>query len=162
MTAYTVPIVDKMPSFAELEKEFGEGNVSSIFDDRLFKYHPSCKDIEHRETEEMILKQFDRNISSEDAIAEMEKEGYRPATHLELYAFAKANPELQRQFWIIALGSSALRGDYPFVAMLCGDFSRRILDDCWFDRGWVAGERFLFVKKKRNIALKLIEKMSMS
>lgn len=50
---------------------------------------------------------FNRNISSENAIKEMAKEGYRPATIWDLLDFGAKNPELQRQFPIVALGSVA-------------------------------------------------------
>jgi undecaprenyl-diphosphatase len=51
---------------------------------------------------------FNRDISSEDAIAEMDKDGFRPATLAELLALGEAQPELQKQFPIIALSSVCL------------------------------------------------------
>ncbi|MFH1973648.1 MAG: hypothetical protein ABIK13_03535, partial [Patescibacteria group bacterium] len=87
------------------------------------------------------------NTESEANIAEMDTLGYRPATHLEAYAFAKANPELQRQFWIVALGSSTLDGDLRSVAVLDGVSGRRILDSNWFGIVWISDDRFLFVRK---------------
>lgn len=49
---------------------------------------------------------FNRDISSSDeVIAEMDKDGYRPATLMELLALDSLLPALQRQFKIAALGS---------------------------------------------------------
>ncbi|MFH1973268.1 MAG: hypothetical protein ABIK13_01515, partial [Patescibacteria group bacterium] len=87
------------------------------------------------------------NTESEANIAEMDTLGYRPATHLEAYAFAKANPELQRQFWIVALGSSTMGGGFRCVALLRSGSGRRVLGDCWFGGEWGSGRRFLFVRK---------------
>jgi hypothetical protein len=146
MQTYIVPIIKEMPSFAELEKEFGKGNVSNIFDGRTWEFHPSSQNFTPTETQEMVLKHFDREITSGEAIAEMNKEGYLPATHFEAYEFAKANLELQRQFWIVALGSSTMGGDHRCVAVLRGGSDGRILGNGWFDREWSSGDRFLFVK----------------
>ena len=77
----------------------------------------------------------------------MDKLGYRPATHLEAYAFAKANPELQCQFWIVALGSFTLRGGNRCVAVLRSYSGRRILFYDWSECEWVSCFRFLFVRK---------------
>lgn len=48
---------------------------------------------------------FNCNTRSKDAISGMDKEGFRPATLMELLALGTVYPELQRQFPIIALGS---------------------------------------------------------
>ncbi|MDP2695992.1 MAG: hypothetical protein Q8O87_01930 [bacterium] len=48
---------------------------------------------------------FNRLISSDKAIAEIKRRGPRPATIWELLAFGEHNPDPQRQFSIIALGS---------------------------------------------------------
>ena len=62
------------PSFAELEKEFGKGNVSDLFDGRAFQKHASCMDIDETPGDRIFLvKHFNREIKSEDAIAEMDK-----------------------------------------------------------------------------------------
>lgn len=48
---------------------------------------------------------FNPDIKSEEIIRKMKDEGYRPANIRELLAFGEANPELQKKFRIIALGS---------------------------------------------------------
>ncbi len=42
---------------------------------------------------------------SKDAIDEMDKAGYRPATLAELLALGEFKPKLQKQFEIVALGT---------------------------------------------------------
>lgn len=91
---------------------------------------------------------FNREISSEDAISEMDKAGYRPATLAEMLALGEAQPDLQRQFPIIALSSvwrNANGGRY--VPCLGGDDYERKLDLYWFGGGWSAYCRFFAVRK---------------
>ena len=148
---YLVPVdYGPNPSKTDLEQnEFsGEGSVSVIFDGRSWEKHRSCIDMDETNGDRaMLVKHFDREIESEVAIAEMDKEGYRPATEKEARAFAKAHPELQRQWWIVALGSFAMRGDDLCVAVLGSGSGRRCLDDRWFGNGWHRSRRFLFVRK---------------
>ncbi len=143
--------VDYAPlrSRSELEKDFsGEGSVSVVFDGRPWEKHDKCEGMDETPGErDFFVKHFNRGIESEDAIVEMDKQGYRPATHLEAIAFAKAHPEFQRQFWIVALGSFALLDDRRRVAVLGAGGGRRVLDGGWFGGGWRAGGRFLFVRK---------------
>ncbi|MCI0479541.1 hypothetical protein L0Y59_03270, partial [Candidatus Uhrbacteria bacterium] len=108
---YRVPVSYSMPrDKATLESEFSKNGVSDLFTGNdEWQPHSSCVDIDQTPGNRvMLLKHFGRDTTSEANIAEMDKLGYRPATHLEAYAFAKANPELQRQFWIVALGSSTM------------------------------------------------------
>ena len=148
---YLVPVGYGMPrDKAALESEFSKDGISELFTGNYeWQPHSSCADIDQTPGDRvMLLKHFGRNTTSEANIAEMDKLGYRPATHLEAYAFAKANPELQRQFWIVALGSSTLCDDRRNVAVLGSGFSgRRILVDCRFGNEWYSDGRFLFVRK---------------
>ena len=147
---YLVPVTyAPLPSFAELEQEFGKGNVSNIFDGRPFTKHTSCSDISETPGNLIFLvKHFGREINSDDAIAEMNRLSYRPATHIEVYEFQKAHPDLQRQFSIVALGSFAMDVSNLCVAVLRSNSDRRIFGHCWFDYGWVdVACRFLFVRK---------------
>jgi hypothetical protein len=134
----------------ELEADFSKDGVFDLFYGNYeWQLHSSCQGIDQAPGErEFLVKHFDRPIESDEAIAEMDKLGYRPATHLEAYAFAKANPELQRQCWIVALGSSALYSDgFRDVVVLSGGSDGRISSGRWFGSKWVAGFRFLFVRK---------------
>lgn len=145
---YLVPVTYRLPSKADLDKEYGEGNVSVLYDGRPFQKHTLCEGMDETPGDKVFLvKHFGRETESEENIAEMDKLGYRPATHLEAYAFAKAQPELQRQFWIVALGSFAVCGGNQYVAVLYGDSGRRYLGSGWFGNGWGRSGRFLLVRK---------------
>ena len=147
---YRVPVAYDMPhSKSALESEFSKDGVSELFYGNYeWKNDRSCAEIDQTPGERiMLVKHFGRNTTSEANIVEMDKLGYRPATHLEAYAFARANPELQRHFPIIALGSSALSGGNRYVAVLSGGPVRRILDFHWFGGEWSSDSRFLAVRK---------------
>lgn len=90
---------------------------------------------------------FDRSISSEDAIKEMEKEGFRPAKIEELLAYGALLPEEQRKYPIIALGSVAEIDGSRGVACLHRVGSERSLGLRWFDGDWDGCYRFLGVRK---------------
>lgn len=93
------------------------------------------------------IRHFDREITSEKAIEEMDKLGLRPAETHELLALGAAHPDLQRQFPIIALGSVWQdRGDYC-VPYLNRVDSERDLGLSWFGSGWDASYRFAAVPK---------------
>lgn len=91
---------------------------------------------------------FNRNISSENAIAELDKMGLRPAVAHELCSLGEKYPEMQRGFPIVALGSvwRSLIG-HRRVLVLCGDDGGRGLFLDWFVGGWGAGFRFAAVRK---------------
>ena len=146
---YLVPVAySALPSFAELEQEFGKGNVSDLFDGHHFEKHASCVNEDETPGDKIFLvKHFNQEIKSEAAIAEMDKRGYRPATHIEAYAFQRKNPELQCEFWIIALGSFAVRDVRRFVAVLRGGSDGRFFGCRWFGSVWSSDYRFLFVRK---------------
>ncbi|PIT95094.1 hypothetical protein COT98_01065 [Candidatus Falkowbacteria bacterium CG10_big_fil_rev_8_21_14_0_10_39_9] len=91
---------------------------------------------------------FHREISSEDAISEMDKKGYRPATLMELLALGAAHPELQREFLVIALGSIwHLSSVIRCVPCLRVGGSGRELNLRCFGVAWVALDRFFGVRK---------------
>ncbi len=90
---------------------------------------------------------FDRDISSENAIKEMEKDGFRPAKIEELLAYGAILPDEQRKHPIIALGSVAEIGGFRFVPCLGSFGSERDLDLYWWSGGWLGRYRFLGVRK---------------
>lgn len=97
---------------------------------------------------ELALFHFNRVISSDDAIREMDQAGYRPAKIEELLALGVKRPDLQRQFPIIALaspwqGSGGLR----CVPCLSEWYGGRALDLRWFEGGWAESCRFPAVRK---------------
>jgi hypothetical protein len=90
---------------------------------------------------------FDRSISSDSAVAEMDKVGYRPATIEGLLVFGAKNPEVQRQFPVVALGSSCVVGGCRYVAYLDGYGSGRGLYLRSWRHDWDGRSRFLAVGK---------------
>jgi hypothetical protein len=128
-----------------LEKEF-PAFVSDLFYDKRFvwKLDKSCEGIDQAHGKRiMLLKDFKRDITSQDAIGEMAELGYRPATHLEAYAFNKSNPEIQKKFVIVALGSST----GSIVAVLGNTMGMRVLIGDWITNTWSSYHRLLFVRK---------------
>jgi len=91
---------------------------------------------------------FNRNISTVDAMAGIDKAGYRPATLPEILALGAKHPELQHQFLIIALGSvwrSSL-GRYGVPCLGVGGNGRR-LNLYWLDYVWLSIHCFLGFRK---------------
>lgn len=133
-----------------LEADFSPGGISPLFD-RGYSWinHPGCDgSVWTPGFKEMILKHYDRESESDENIADMRKQGYRPATHVEAYAFAKANPELQLRFWIIALGSFTEYNHWHCVAVLRERAGKRILSHFWYVYRWCRAARFLFVAQQ--------------
>jgi len=96
----------------------------------------------------IYLFNFDRDISSEDVIAEMNKQGCRPATLKELMELGAQYPDLQRKNWIVALGSTWRDSDGGvLVPCLSGSEGVRNLRLNWWGGGWDSGWRFAAVRK---------------
>lgn len=94
------------------------------------------------------LYHFDRYISSESAIKEMEKEGYSPANFYELLSWKDWN----NADWVVALGSVArVRGDRR-VPCLGRIGASRELYLGWFDFVWYANFRFLAVRSVSGVS----------
>ena len=91
---------------------------------------------------------FNRSISSDNALADLDKMGLRPATIEELLALGETFPEMQRKFPIIALGSVGEVSGRRSVPCLDEGGSERGLYLRWFGYDWYAGCRFLAVRKK--------------
>lgn len=134
-----------LPSLDDKLKELITlGKYDWVNGDIIAKYFPV---VEVPTLEGENLFHFNRNISSEDAIAEMDKVGYRPATMAELLVYGAKNPEMQRQFPIVALGSVAQIDGTRRVGILGEGGSGRKLNLDYFDGGWGGGCRFLAVRK---------------
>lgn len=97
---------------------------------------------------EVELIHFNRSISSEEALKEMDKMGYRAAEAHELLAFGAKYPDVQREFPIVALGSvwRRLRGYRRVVCLGRGDTGRGA-NLIWFEGGWYGIWRFVAVRK---------------
>lgn len=90
---------------------------------------------------------FDRYIKSDDAIAKMDKQGYRPAAIEELLALGEKYPDLQREFLIVALGSVWWDLGYRGVPCLDQSSSDRDLGLYRFSGEWDPHCRFLALRK---------------
>jgi len=96
----------------------------------------------------MKLFYFNRTVILEEAIAEMEKEGYRPAEFHELLAYGIKNPDEQRKYPIVALGSVwRYWFGFRYVAYLGGDGDERGLGLGCFGDEWSEYCRFLAVRE---------------
>lgn len=90
----------------------------------------------------------DKEVESDEALEQIERDGCRPATLKELLSFGQAKPELQRQFPIIALGSIWVSPDGGrSVVGLWGDSKERRLTISYFVRRWSRRHRFLGILK---------------
>lgn len=97
---------------------------------------------------DIFLLNFDRNISSEDAIKAMDAQSLRPAILEELLTLGIAFPDLQRQNSIVALGSTwRLPGGSESVPYLYGSGSLRGLSLAWFGGVWAPHWRFAAARK---------------
>ena len=100
-----------------------------------------------RVSTDIVLLHFGRSVTSEQVRAEMERLGLRPADVRELLSLGAQEPNLQRDFSIIALGAVAKVDDYRYVAYLHRSDHVRYLDLYWFGSEWVGFYRFAAVHK---------------
>ncbi len=124
--------------------------VSDVWDESKYKLelHESLREVAPPTGEVTVfVKKFDRDTGSEKAIQWADDHGYRLLFPWEREAFAKANPDLQRKFWIVDLGSFIILGGVRVVPVLGGGDGERRLGGRWFGGEWRAGGRFLFVSK---------------
>lgn len=121
--------------------DWTDGDINEV-------YFPPSKEEKGQKEQSFSLYHFGKDIDSDWVIAQMEKDGKRPATLRELLAFGETNPELQRQFPIIALGFVWVgrRGGHS-VAYLDSNSGDRFLSLRWCVLGWLGGCRFLAVSK---------------
>lgn len=97
---------------------------------------------------EITLFRFGKWLSTEQAIAELDKLGYRPATARELLALGAQHPNLQRTKDIVALGSIWTRpSDNRFVVYLWGPAGDRWADLYLCEGDWFGGWWFAAVSK---------------
>lgn len=147
-----------VPSRSELEKEYsGKDSVSVIFDGRAWELHESCQGMDETPGDRafwVAAPPSEMLDDSEKIIAwaaaqksDFAPKGYRPATHQEEIEFARKHSDLQRKYWIVALGSSAMDGGRRRVAVLRSDSGWRILNGHWFDDRRYSGLRFLLVRR---------------
>ena len=94
------------------------------------------------------LVHFNRAISTEDALRELDRMGMRSAELHKLLAFGEKYPDVQREFPIVALGSVRQgRDGHRFVPCLDGNGSGRDLRLHWIEGDWSDFYRFAAVRK---------------
>lgn len=97
---------------------------------------------------ELVLVHLDKVATTDEALAELDRRGLRPAKIEELLALGAARPELQKEFPIVALGSRFVsRRGGRFFAYLGWFGNGRKLDLGWDGSGWRGVCRFLAVRK---------------
>jgi len=128
-----------------------EQSLKSLIDEWKFDYVNfnilTNFSLPERKYTDYKLFHFDREISSEDAIKEIEKEGYLPANIIELLSWKEWNEKDN----VVALGSVAKLRDGRHVVYLGRRGLGRNLSLDWFGCGWDCDDRFLAV---RNLNLK--------
>jgi hypothetical protein len=96
---------------------------------------------------DLILVHFGRDMTTEQVEAELEKQGLRAGKIEELLALGDKYPDIQREFPVISLGSSALFHGYRNVPCISGRGSGRSLYLYWRVNAWYDDCRFLAVRK---------------
>ena len=99
---------------------------------------------------EAVLVHPDRLVTIKEVKAELERSGFRPVTLAELLAFGEKHPDVQREFPVVALGSSWVHPDGDRrVPSLWGGVDGRNLGLYWDDPAYQWGSRcrFLAVRK---------------
>jgi len=132
-----------------LEQAIAVGKYDRADSDITAKNFPIFPEMVGKKVDVFVkLFHFNRDISSGEAISEMDKGGYRPATSMELLVLGYQYPELQRQFPIVALGSVLRHASLGrYVPYLDAFDYERVLYLLWFDSVWNAHCRFLGVCK---------------
>ena len=100
------------------------------------------------ETLDVMIINFNKDIGSDEAIAEMDKLGVRPLTYEELIQYGIAHPEHQKQKIFVGLGSKHTLDGNPRAPILgVNDDGERSLDAFHWGFGWVGRYRFPVVRK---------------
>ncbi|MGH3001523.1 MAG: hypothetical protein ACRDM1_02440 [Gaiellaceae bacterium] len=96
---------------------------------------------------EIVLVCVERAASTEEVLRELDRPELRLGRIAELLALGAAQPELQRSFPIVALGSAAsYPHEYRRIPFLWGSSRVRHLDLRWDEHSWGANIRFLTVQ----------------
>jgi hypothetical protein len=138
-------MVDYSKTLAEMIKAGDYG----WFNDDITEKHFPLQGAGQYEVE-MELVHLNRNVTTKEVLEHLNNLGLEPAKIEHLLAFGAAYPELQRQFPIVALGSSFVGGGgVRFYPCLSSGGDRRELSLGWDvdDSHWDDDCRFLAVRK---------------
>jgi hypothetical protein len=141
-----IPIVYVQPEFEELKCRFSTLNPD--YKGKRFDPIERCKAVS-KENREVAFEyvHMDRDASTDEVLAEMDRKGLRPALYEELLGFAEKYPDEQRKLPIVALGSEADVDGNRSVACLWDDGNGRYLNLDWIGSDWLDSDRFLAVRK---------------
>ena len=154
-----VPISYQLPPYAELNGTTFDWAGDLFGDQHTWEEHRSVRGLVDRTPgkRELLVKQFTKEEieqmggrTSDNVITWAQANGYRVAVREELVSLGQAHPNLQRQFLIVALGSSTLYDGRRCVAVLHRVGVGRYLDFDWFAHRWQARFRFLLVRLVRK------------
>ena len=145
--SFSAPIVYVQPEFEELQRRF-PGYVNPDYKGKRFDPIERCKAVS-KENREVAFEyvHMDRDASTDEVLAEMDRKGLRPALYEELLGFAEKYPDEQRKYPIVALGSETRVRARRSVACLWHDGNGRGLNLSWAGRDWYGLFRFLAVRK---------------
>lgn len=90
---------------------------------------------------------FNKWMSTEAVVPEMAEDGYEPAFIENLLAYGAENPEEQRKYPIVALGSSCVRRNGHVCSPYLDGDDDRSLNLHWRGCDWYGSYRFLAVRK---------------
>jgi hypothetical protein len=145
---FSAPIVyDVQPEFEELKRRFSV-YVNPDYKGKRFDPIERCKGAS-KENREVAFEcvHLNRDASTDEVLAEMDRKGLRPALFEELLGFAEKYPDEQRKYHIVALGSETRVDGRRYVACLWSDGGGRSLRLFWVGRDWDGRDRFLAVRK---------------
>ncbi len=148
---YVVDVTYAMPKEMEvLEEEFSKDGVSKLLcGDYVWLKHNTCVAVDDAPKKlTMMMEGLAKETSSTDAISKMVARGYRPATHIEAYCFAKTFPDIQLYSDYIALGSSVYYDEFKekCVAKLTCEYPNRTFKATTIPEKWDEYDEFLWVK----------------
>lgn len=129
-----------------LREAIDAGNYQGVNVSITSENFPSTR---HGQAEvDIVLLRYDGRMASEEVLARLDKDGYRPAELPEFLAFGATYPEVQRQFSVVGLGSAWKdRKGYRNVPCLYEASEARYLDLHWWDDGWYSHSRFAAIRK---------------
>ncbi len=145
--SFSAPIVYVQPKFKELKRRF-TAYVDRVHTFKFFVPIERCKAVS-KENREATLEyvHMNRDASTDEVLAEMDRKGLRPALYEELLGFAEKYPDEQLKYPIVALGSESHVFPINGVACLWRFRNGRSLIVHSFDGVWHDSCRFLAVRK---------------
>lgn len=143
---FRAEVIYNQPSYADLKKDFNY--VYEGYENAEFKPIDVCKEVSTETREiEFELVHLDKRLDTDAILAELDRQGLRPALYEELLALAKQYPDERRNYPIAAFGS-VCRDDADYLYLPYLDGGRNLLMGCFGGPDpWTASCRFLAVRK---------------